>query len=127
LFLLAEDQRRNAEIQARLERVVEERTRQLLPSEQNFRLFFEAAPVAVWLVDTDERRVRMCNEAAPVLLSLPSRQLVEQPIPNLLFAKVIRYCFSIVSRLAKPSAMFRWRSVPAPAPRMPIICSPAVQ
>lgn len=82
-FLLAEDQRRNAEIQTRLERAVEERTHQLLQSEQNFRLFFEAAPVAVLLVDTEERRVRMCNEAAAVLLAISSRQLAEQPMPDL--------------------------------------------
>src|SRR5689334_3635709 len=93
-FLLAEDQRRNAEIQTNLERAVEERTRQLLQSEQNFRLFFEAAPVAVLLVDTKERRVRMCNQAAAALLSIPSAQLADQPMPDLFVREEDQVVFS---------------------------------
>lgn len=82
-LLVAENQRRNAEIQARLESAVEERTHQLLQSEQNFRLLFETAPVPVLLVDTEAKVVRMCNDAASALLGITCEQLTDQPLPEL--------------------------------------------
>ena len=80
--LVAEDQRRNAEIQARLETAVEERTRQLYQSEQNFRLLFEAAPVPVMLVDLADRTVLMCNQAASALLDVSCDHLSGYPLPD---------------------------------------------
>lgn len=81
-LLLAENQRRNEEIQARLERAVEERTHQLLQSEQNFRRLFDAAPVPMLLVDVTEKVVRMCNDSAARLLGIPCQQLTDQPLPD---------------------------------------------
>lgn len=81
--LVEENARRAAEERRRLEHLVEERTRQLRESEENFRRLFAAAPVPMLLVGTAEAKVRYCNERAAALLQRRVGEVVGGPAPSL--------------------------------------------
>jgi diguanylate cyclase (GGDEF)-like protein/PAS domain S-box-containing protein len=74
--LIAERARRSEEDRQRLEQLVERRTAEVKQSEENFRRLFDAAPVPMILVDTQDISVRSCNEQAALALDAPLHQVV---------------------------------------------------
>lgn len=73
---VAENQRRAEENRRELERQVEERTRQLTASETSFRTLFEAAPVAICLVDRRSAEIIAANVAAQRLFGASAETLL---------------------------------------------------
>lgn len=80
---VAENAARAAEEKRRLEHLVQERTRQLRESEENFRRLFAAAPVPLLLVDVEDGRVHFCNERAAALFRRRATELVGDQAPDL--------------------------------------------
>lgn len=80
---VAENAARSEEEKRRLEHLVQERTRQLRESEENFRRLFAAAPVPLLLVDVEDGRVHFCNERAAALFRRRATDLVGGQAPDL--------------------------------------------
>lgn len=90
---VAENAARAAEEKRRLEHLVQERTRQLRESEENFRRLFAAAPVPLLLVDVDDGRVHFCNERAAALFRRRATELVGGQAPDLFEREEDRLAF----------------------------------
>jgi PAS domain S-box-containing protein len=80
--MVAENDRRSAEIQTQLEVQVKERTVQLTESEKNFRLLFEASPIPMVLLDPGTAKVLVANQAAANLLCTTAGHLLDKPLPD---------------------------------------------
>jgi diguanylate cyclase (GGDEF)-like protein/PAS domain S-box-containing protein len=79
--LVAEREKRLREDRERLEVLVAERTRQYVSSQESLRRLFDAAPVALVMLDAGDDRVVACNERAAQLLRADGGALVGGPPP----------------------------------------------
>ena len=80
--LVAEREKRLKEDRERLEVLVAERTRQYVSSQESLRRLFDAAPVALIMLDGADDRVVACNERAAQLLQADGGALVGGPPPE---------------------------------------------
>jgi diguanylate cyclase (GGDEF)-like protein/PAS domain S-box-containing protein len=79
--LTADRERRLREDRERLDLLVAERTRQFVANQDSLRRLFDAAPVALVMLDAGDDRVVACNERAAQLLRADGGALVGGPPP----------------------------------------------
>jgi diguanylate cyclase (GGDEF)-like protein/PAS domain S-box-containing protein len=77
--LYTENQRLAEEARQRLERLVEQRTRELRTSEENFRHLFDAAPVPQLLIQMEDATIAGANDRACAALGLDKEKLASLP------------------------------------------------